>query len=306
MTAHFASVALLFIIQFGLCVAVGLAVGRTTIRRLLAAIFLVAAFTLPLVVNPSPLERVALTLLALVALIKSVLIVTANVEWLTPLRRIWQVLVPFDVRLTHRVSPGIDGGSLARIAVSAVVIALTLWFGITRSGHLPGRAALATQLLCALVFAYTIMEFAGEMIRSAHRLLGIEVAPLQRDPILSCSVAEFWGERWNVPMTRWLNEFFFRPLARTGRPVVGVVLAFVVSAALHWWLFFAAIGWWGAWMAALFFLVQIPAVLVERRLGIRRWPIIVRRVWTLGFMVGTSPLFILPMIRGLEMQLAGR
>lgn len=304
--ARLASEAWLVAIQIGLSLGMGLMVGRTPLRRLLAGTLLIVALALPFLADPSPITRVAITLIALVAMIKGSLIATSKAEWLTPTRRIWQVLVPFDVRLTKRVTPGLEAGSVTRILVAAAVIAVTLWYGVARSGHLPGQISLVAQLLCALFFAYSLMELAGEMIRSVHRLAGIHVDPLQRDPVLACSVTEFWGERWNLPMTRWLNEFFFRTLARTGHAAAGVVLAFVVSTALHGWLFYAAIGWWGALLASSFFLVQIPAVLLERKLGIRKWPIVLRRLWTLGFLVGTSPLFVLPMIRGLEMQLAGK
>ncbi len=296
----------LIAIQFGLCIAIGLVVGRTLMRLVLASILLIAALALPVLAYPPPFERAALTLLALVALIKSVPIASAKAEWQSPGRRLWQILVPFDIRRARRVAPGAVGSSLARILVAAAVIALVLWYGMTRSGRLPDRWAFTAQLACALVFAYSLMELGGEVLRTLHRLVGIEIGPLQRDPVLSRSVSEFWGERWNVPVTNWLNEFFFRPLARKRRATAGIVLAFVVSTALHAWLFFVAIGWWGALLASSFFLIQIPAVLIERRLGVRRWPTAAQRVWTLGFLLAASPLFVWPLLRGLEMQLAGR
>jgi hypothetical protein len=267
---------------------------------------LAAALTLPLVAQLPPLERCALTLIALIATIKGSMIATSKPEWLTPGRRVWQVLVPFDVRATRRVAPGLDSHSLQRVGVGGAIAALTMWYAIRYSGHLPPALVLLAELASALVVTYALMEFISETIRSLHRLVGIEVPPLQRDPILSCSVSEFWGERWNLPITRWLNEFFFRPWARRGQAATGTILAFVVSTALHAWLFFAAVGALGGLLAASFFLVQIPAVLVERQLRIRTWPVAVRRAWTLGFLIMTSPLFVWPLVYGLKVQLASR
>lgn len=279
--------------------------GRSALRKFGFLLLLATALGLPLVADPAPLERTALTLIALVALIKGTIIATSKPDWQTPGRRIWQILTPFDARLTQRIAPGADLATLARMLIAAAVAALTMWYALEFL-DLPRRFLLWAQLACALVFAYSLMEFTAALIRALHRLAGIDVPPLQRDPVLSCSVSEFWGERWNLPITRWLNEFFFRPLTRAGHPMSGIALAFVVSTALHAWLFFAAIGWKGALSSSLFFLVQIPALVIERRLLVRQWPTIARRAWTLGFLLLTSPLFVWPLVRGLEMQLASR
>jgi hypothetical protein len=296
---------LLISIQLGLSLAAGLTIGRSLSRRIIAGIILTVALLFPLAAH-LPLERSGLTLLALIALIKSSIIATSKDEWLTPGRRIWQVLVPFDVRLTRRISPGVELSSLLRIVMGAAVATLMLWYGITRTASLPGAGPLFAQMACALITAYALMEVVGELFRTLHRVAGVDVSPLQRDPILSCSVSEFWGERWNLPITRWLNEFFFRPWVRRGYPVTGITLAFMVSTALHAWLFFAVTGGRGALLAASFFLVQIPAVILERSFSIRQWPPVFRRLWTLGFLLITSPLFVWPLVRGVEMQLAGK
>jgi hypothetical protein len=299
------SAAVFLTIQIALSIGAALSAGTSPIRRILMSVFLLAALAFPLQAR-DPLAKVCLTLLALMALVKCVFIVNAKPEWQTPVRRIWQVLVPFDIRRTSAVRHGLEWKSLARIAAAMGIVALAIWFAITKMSALSDTSLWLAKWACMLVAAYSLMELSGELLRSVHRLGGIAVEQLQRNPIVSRSVAEFWGERWNLPMTRWLNDFFFRPLARRGHPLAGIVAAFIVSAALHAWLFFAATGWKGALLAGAFFLVQIPAVLLERHWHVRRWPAFAAHLWTLGFLVLSSPLFLWPMIRGVEAQLSLR
>ncbi|HUR37287.1 MAG TPA: MBOAT family protein [Terriglobales bacterium] len=233
--------ALFLAIQIAFSVAAALSAGTSSIRKILLSLFLLAALVFPLQAR-DPLAKVGLTLIALMALIKCVFIINARPEWQTPSRRIWQVLVPFDIRRTRGVPPGLEWKSLVRIAAATFVVAVVIWLALTQLTALSGGSLWLAKWVCMLFAAYSVMEWSGELLRSVHRLVGVAIEPLQRDPIASRSVAEFWGERWNLPMTRWLNEFFFRPLARRGHPLVGIVAAFVVSAALHAWLFFAATG----------------------------------------------------------------
>jgi hypothetical protein len=111
-------------------------------------------------------------------------------------------------------------------------------------------------------------------------------------------VQELWGQRWARPVSRWLGEHVFRPLARRRRPGLGALLAFAGSAAFH------AYGAWvglglveGLPMAACvlaYFLVQAVIIAMERWLGVRRWPPWAGHAWTVGWMVVTAPLFVEP------------
>ena len=79
-----------------------------------------------------------------------------------------------------------------------------------------------------------------------------------------------------------------------GRASAGVAAAFVGSALLHFYFTWAAIGVsWGLVMAS-FFLLQVPLMLLEQRLGQARWPAPWRRAWTLGCLALTAPLFVEP------------
>jgi len=82
-------------------------------------------------------------------------------------------------------------------------------------------------------------------------------------PILSQSVSEFWGRRWNRPFRDGTHQFVFRPLVgHWGLPLVSL-LAFLFSGCLHELVVTVpARGGWGG--PSLYFLIQGLALLAER------------------------------------------
>jgi alginate O-acetyltransferase complex protein AlgI len=178
-------------------------------------------------------------------------------------------------------------------------------------------AALATTLLClhvALFMAEPLAPVARALVRQgagllacyagvegalrafevAYRALGAQPPVLHDHPILSLSLAEFWGRRWNRVVGHWLFSTLYRPLALAGRAAAGVAAAFLGSAALHFYFTWAAIGLSWAVVMASFFVLQVPLLLLEQKLGQARWPSPWRRVWTLGWLLLTAPLFVEP------------
>jgi hypothetical protein len=126
------------------------------------------------------------------------------------------------------------------------------------------------------------------------RLFGLSPPVLHKHPILSLSLAEFWGRRWNRVVGHWLFTTLYRPLAVRGRPVLAVLAAFIGSALLHLYFTWAAIGFSYSLLIATFFLLQVPLLLLESALGQRHWPSPLRRLWTFGCLMVTSPLFVAP------------
>jgi hypothetical protein len=62
---------------------------------------------------------------------------------------------------------------------------------------------------------------------------GVNAAPIMSSPILSKTLSEFWGKRWNLGFRQLAHEFVFRPLQKhTGASVAGL-LVFVVSGLIH-------------------------------------------------------------------------
>src|SRR5262249_58339187 len=60
------------------------------------------------------------------------------------------------------------------------------------------------------------------------RSAGGEAPPLMNRPLLSTSVSEFWGKRWDTAFRDLTHRFLFRPLASPlgprGAPAAGVGL----------------------------------------------------------------------------------
>ena len=134
------------------------------------------------------------------------------------------------------------------------------------------------------------------MFEFVYRGCGLRPPIFHQHPILSLSIGEFWGRRWNRIVGSWLFATFYRPLAVRGRSLLGLSAAFVGRALLHWYFTWAAIGFAAGGYMAAFFLVQLPLVWLERRLQQSRWPAPARRLWTLGWLALTSPLFVEPML----------
>jgi hypothetical protein len=155
-----------------------------------------------------------------------------------------------------------------------------------------------------ILVCYLGIEGALRTFEFFDRWFGLSPPVLHNHPVLSLSLAEFWGRRWNRVVGHWLFTALYRPVALKGRPLLAVLAAFAGSALLHLYFTWAAIGlYWGLIMAS-FFVLQVPLLLLELALGQRRWPAPLRRVWTVGCLVLTSPLFVAPTLmtlgRGFE------
>lgn len=63
--------------------------------------------------------------------------------------------------------------------------------------------------------------------------IGINAQPIMSKPLLSKSLSDFWGKRWNLGFRQLAHEFVFVPLhRRLGVPATGF-LVFVLSGLIH-------------------------------------------------------------------------
>ena len=63
--------------------------------------------------------------------------------------------------------------------------------------------------------------------------MGIDVQPIMLKPILSRTLSEFWGRRWNLGFRQLAHEFIFRPLhKRIGVAAAGMAV-FAASGLIH-------------------------------------------------------------------------
>lgn len=210
--------------------------------------------------------------------------------------------VPF-ARPSQGPVPGagrlLAGGALgAGLGMAGIVAARAL-----EASHAP-RLVVVTILLASLSGA---LHFGVLRLLSGFwRLRGVQARDLFRAPILSASLREFWGARWNLGFHQMTRTAVYRPLApRLGHG--GAVLAcFVFSGLLHE----AAISWpvragYGGPLA--YFALQGVLLLVESALD-ARGPSpggAAGRLWTFACLIGPLPLcFHGPFLEGVVLPLA--
>jgi hypothetical protein len=273
-----------------------LAAGPTRSRRLASVPFIVCGLLLPLLGPSPPLLRVLLSMLGLLGALK-MLQLDFEPRWQRH-HAAWHGLVPFDVSTARRVTPAFDLRlAAAMLAFSALAFACA--FALLRLPSNGEAVRYASRMLLGAAMVYAAMEGATLGLLLAHRIAGIAVPPIQALPIAARSVGEFWGKRWNRPVSAWLGEYVFAPLRRRRRPLLGLVLVFAASAAMHAWVFYAGGGVRAAAGVALFFLLQAPWLWLESKLHVARWPALAGHAWTLGWLLLTAPLFVAPVLAGI-------
>jgi hypothetical protein len=185
------------------------------------------------------------------------------------------------------------GGAMASVSVASFLLAARIAAPTT-----PYALAGWPRWLVVAVGGYFFLEGFGRIWLLPLRAFGWDHRPMQRSPVRSRTLAEFWGVRWNTAVSGWLRRMLFEPLARRGAPRLGMMASFAVSALLHMYMSLAAAGVVVAlWMCA-FFLLHGVASLVELRLGLRRVRGPAPRVFTWAVFVATIPLFAESFLRG--------
>lgn len=264
-----------------------------------AIVISLIALVVPFGIHDAPLLRAAVALYLLWSCFKVIDLVRAR-----PARsagfRLLQALVIYDLNrdsvLETGARPALKLGLIATSAGAAAAATAMLHLALFWAPRLDAPFADGLRHLAGMAFAYLGIEAMLRMFEFVYRAAGLGPPVLHDHPILSRSLAEFWGRRWNRVVGGWLFATCYRPLAIRGRRVLGVLAAFVASAALHFYFTWAAVGVrWAACMA-LFFLLQAPLLLLERRWNQQGWPDPWRRVWTVSLLLVTSPLFIEPLL----------
>jgi len=292
-----ADLALWTLAQLTVGFAAAAAVGPRTARKAAAGLLVAAGLALPWFAPPVPLFRAGVTLVALTALIKTILLLATPGPW-TLQRRLWNSFAPFDIQHARAVAPALDRRLLLATVLHAALFALALLALILLRAH-DGTVRDVLRVPCGAVFVYTLVDTAAGAATLVHHMAGVAVPVIQDHPVLSRSVAEFWGERWNREMGDWLRQLVFRPLRRRHDPRLALLATFAVSAAIHAWLFLVPLDAAAALSAATFFLVQPALIFAEKAARVSAWPPVVARAWTVGVLVGSSWLFTDPMLSGL-------
>ncbi len=272
-----------------LALLVGPSRGRRTVAIVLGALSLAAPYFAPTEI--AIVRGACATLVA--AQFMMLLDLALDPRAWSSRQRVLRVIAFVDPSVARPRRKAPDRSLVLRLLGFGSLSALMLWLAMSAEAPLLRWAA-------GLVLAYATFEVLHASVVIPLQWAGVEQPPFHSDPILSRSVAEFWGERWNRVISGWLRAHCFRPLARRRRARLGIALAFAVSAALHAYIFWPAVGARLALMVGLFFAVQPLFVLAERALTLRRRPVWVARAWTLGALGLSSPLFIGPFLQAIE------
>jgi hypothetical protein len=120
---------------------------------------------------------------------------------------------------------------------------------------------------------------------------GVVAQSIMSKPILSKTLSEFWGKRWNLGFRQLAHDLIFRPLHKSiGVPMAGL-LVFLVSGLIHDLVIsLPARGGYG--LPTAYFVLQGLGVTVERsklgrRIGLRHGVL----AWIFTFVIAAGPAF---------------
>jgi alginate O-acetyltransferase complex protein AlgI len=85
--------------------------------------------------------------------------------------------------------------------------------------------------LIGLIFLLHFGSF--HLIALFWQAVGIAAEPIMLKPILSKSLSEFWGKRWNLGFRQLAHDLIFRPIHRRIGVAGAGVLVFVASGLIH-------------------------------------------------------------------------
>jgi hypothetical protein len=120
---------------------------------------------------------------------------------------------------------------------------------------------------------------------------GVAAAPIMAKPILSKSLSEFWGKRWNLGFRQLAYDLIFQPLHKRIGVVAASLLVFLASGLIHDLVIsLPAHGGYG--LPTGYFLLQGMGVSLERsplgrKLGLQRG----FSGWLFMFVVTAGPAF---------------
>lgn len=257
--------------------------ARRDAGLLIAAGLLIVPFTMK---GFAPAYPVTLTLAFVIALR------AADLRAEQPSRpaalRVLHTFMPFDTRLATRRRPSFD---------SRRFLKTVMWAAVAYAAFRVATAHDAFRWLFAIVWVLALFEAVAHAIHWILAMAGVRIPALHNAPYMARSLREFWGVRWNKLIGRWLREHCYAPLARQGQERTGMIVSFVVSAAMHLYITSVLLDVrWGLIMSSLF-LLQIPLIWAEDALRIRQRPTWLGHVWTLGVLMLLSRLFTEPALR---------
>jgi Membrane bound O-acyl transferase family len=272
--------------------------ARNTAARIAAAVLTALALTLPFALHGPPFFRAILGVLLGVETWRVLEVLRTPDRFSRRERALRVALVPYEYTFLERVP---RRWPISELLSSSVLLAAGVAILVASSRLSPPLPPYALagwpRWLGATVGVYLAMEGASQQWVAVLPAFGFRHRPYQRHPILSRTIAEFWGVRWSSVVHVWLRSNVYAPLARRGVPRAGIIAAFAVSALLHAYLVWPAAGLVPALWMLMFFLTQGTFMVLEAKLRVRRWPAAAGHSYVAGVFAVTIPLFAEPFLR---------
>jgi len=101
------------------------------------------------------------------------------------------------------------------------------------------------------------------LLSCGYRAVGIDAVPLMDWPVLSTSLAEFWGRRWNRAFRDLTHRFLFIPFRKRLGPTGALASGFFVSGLIHELVITVPMGT-GYGFPTAYFALQAVGLLLER------------------------------------------
>lgn len=140
-----------------------------------------------------------------------------------------------------------------------------------------------------VIVTYATVVSLGQLGAVAYRLSGGTALDPMLSPAGAPTPAEFW-RRWNRPAQQLLEAYAFRPAGGLHYPVRATLVTFVISAAVHEYVFGIASGHLQGWQA-VFFLIQGVAAAASIRVRPTGWRFAIGQFLTATFNLATSFFF---------------
>lgn len=170
---------------------------------------------------------------------------------------------------------------LAVMALGGAGWAALVWFAPHLSRTVIGWLGIAVILT-------TVHLGLFDVITGTFRRAGFDVRRLFQDPLMSRSLTDFWGRRWNLAYVElnlaWLLPLLRPRLGRWAKPA-----AFGFSGLFHELAISVPVGrGYGGPMA--YFTIHAVLAHLEPRLCVARWPAPLARLWTWAWLLVPLPL----------------
>ncbi|KAK4753045.1 hypothetical protein SAY87_021843 [Trapa incisa] len=214
------------------------------------------------------------------------------------LRFVLAAALPIKIKPSTTTMPAGPPFPKARVTLPAKALVLALLHHVCeyRSSLHPYLVWLlyGACIFFGIELVLALYSLPGQVVLSGQ---GIELEPQFNEPLLSTSLEDFWGRRWNLTVSAILREAIYDPIRAAslrwaGRRLgsyVAVLVTFTTSGLMHEVVFYYFIRSTPTWEVTVFFLIQGGCVVAEKEVKRRlrgRWRPnkLISRALTLGFL----------------------